>query len=684
MKLNKYALVLFLGLGTLTSCNDNLELLNPNQQTSNTFGFNADDLEESVIAAYNHIRMEGSYARVGYTIDVCRGDEAWNSSQVWYLPFDDLNAEVTSDITWWPWREWYYTVNVCNFAISRCDEDNSQLSEKMKRIKGQVLFLRGLSYYNLVGYYQNPPLITDYATYSSLDGLYTGNSTYDAVLDQVESDFKEAMELLPSRDQGGEWEKGRATCGAAAGYYARALMVRHKFKDALTVLKDIIGKKYGTYELMDNYGDNFREGPAYENNKESLFEVQFLDLESQGTDDEWTPVNTSPNATQGSAIESNFAPGNYGGWADISASPWLYHLFKAERTTDGKLDPRLYWTIGTYELMDNYGDNFREGPAYENNKESLFEVQFLDLESQGTDDEWTPVNTSPNATQGSAIESNFAPGNYGGWADISASPWLYHLFKAERTTDGKLDPRLYWTIGTYESDWEDFEYGNVAYTSKLTATDNIVTNNTYGGLPIAKFTNLRTGLYSTVITGLHDGINLRLMRYSDVLLRAAECENEVNGPTQQAIDWINEVRNRADLPDLELADFPTADKLFEQIANVERPKEFGCEFGRGFDLIRWGFFYKNDRLQQLKEHSVVRRSVTGTKDPVDYNDIATDSELKSSFDTYLPGHEFLPIVQQLLNKNPNLSGNSANFSTDNSTYFSENGWTVHPVVDLSK
>ena len=64
MKLNKYALVLFLGLGTLTSCNDNLELLNPNQQTSNTFGFNADDLEESVIAAYNHIRMEGSYARV--------------------------------------------------------------------------------------------------------------------------------------------------------------------------------------------------------------------------------------------------------------------------------------------------------------------------------------------------------------------------------------------------------------------------------------------------------------------------------------------------------------------------------------------------------------------------------------------------------------------------------------------
>ena len=87
--------------------------------------------------------------------------------------------------------------------------------------------------------------------------------------------------------------KGRATSGAAAGYYARALMQRHKYSEALDVLKDIINKKYGTYKLTADYGDNFREGSAYENNSESLFEVQFLDYGSQGVDDEWTPVNTS-------------------------------------------------------------------------------------------------------------------------------------------------------------------------------------------------------------------------------------------------------------------------------------------------------------------------------------------------------------------------------------------------------
>ncbi len=578
-----------MGLATLTACNDKLELTNPNQQTTGTFGYTADDLEECVVAAYNHIRMEGTYARVGYNIDVCRGDEVWNSSQVWYMPFDDLNEPITDEIGQWSWRDWYYTINVCNFILSRIGEDDSQLNDQMKHIKGQALFIRGLAYYNLAGYYQNPAVITDYESYSTLDGLYAPNQReddlyqYDLVLDQVEEDFSEAINLLPSRDAGGEWAKGRATSGAAAGYYARALMVRHKYSEALAVLKDIINKKYGTYQLMANFGDNFREGVQYENNAESLFEIQFLD----------------------------------------------------------------------------YG-------------------------TQGTDDEWTPVNTSKNATQGSAIESNFGPGDFGGWADLSASPWLYGLFKSERTTSGKLDPRLYWTIGTYEDDWEGFEFGNVCYTVPMGPTDYVVTNNNYGGLPIAKWTNLRTGLYDKVVTGLHDGINLRMMRYSDVLLRAAECENEVNGPTQQAIDWINQVRKRAQLADLKLSDFNSKDKLFEQIANVERPKEFGCEFGRGFDLIRWGFFYSADRLQQLKEHGTFRRTTdrSRVKESVNYADINNDAELKSSFDSYEKGHEFLPIFQGTLNDNPNLKGNSANEGIDNSAYFFEKGWTVHPVVNL--
>ena len=224
----------------------------------------------------------------------------------------------------------------------------------------------------------------------------------------------------------------------------------------------------------------------------------------------------------------------------------------------------------------------------------------------------------------------------------------------------------------------------------MDALDNIITNNNNGGLPIAKWTNMRTNLYESVVTGLHCGINLRMMRYSDVLLRAAECKNEVSGPTQQAIDWINQVRRRANLTDLNPSDFTDKDKLFEQIANVERPKEFGCEFGRGFDLIRWGFFYTDDRLQQLKAHGAVILSNDPSlvKNPVDYATLPKNDDkklakpYKTSYDTFVPGHEFIPIYQGLLNANPNLRGNSANNNTYNAVFFTEQGWSVHPVVNL--
>jgi hypothetical protein len=589
MKLYKISLALLMGIGTLTSCSDKLELSNPNQPTSGTFGETIEDLEDAVIACYHHTRMEGTYARVGYTLDVCRGDEVWNVAQSWgHFGADNLDASTTNDVVdMWIWRDWYYVINISNFVITKCDEQEGELSDQMKRIKGQALFTRGLAYYNLSNYYQNPALILDYNEYSTMEGLYASNKEeenepeyvqYDRVLDQVEKDFSEAMSLLPTRDEGGEWAKGRYTSGAAAGFYARALMQRHKYSEALVVLKAIIGGTYGHYELMKNYGDNFREGAAYENNAESLYEVQFLD----------------------------------------------------------------------------YG-------------------------SQGSDDEWTPVNVSKNASQGHAIESNYGPENVGSWQDLSASPWLYHLFLAETTTDNSLDPRLYWTIGTYEPQWDNFEYGNMCYQEPMSADNPIVTNKVNGGLPIAKWTNFRTGLYSSIVTGLKCGINLRIMRYSDVLLRAAECENEVNGPTQQAIDWINQVRSRAKLKNLNLADFKSKDKLFEQIANVERPKEFGCETGRGFDLIRWGFFYNDGRQQQLKEHGAFKLAAD-IKEEVTYG----TPGVGSTYNNYKSGHEYFPIFQNYLNDNSNLTGNSANNNTDNTAYFTKNGWTVHPVVSLSK
>ncbi|MBN2611460.1 MAG: RagB/SusD family nutrient uptake outer membrane protein [Bacteroidales bacterium] len=582
--LNIILLILAL-IGGLTACDDKLEVTDPNNQTTAGFGDSESELEEAIIACYNRIRLEGTFARVGYTLDAVRGDEVWNSSQQWYLEYDNFNSPGTIEIgDQWIWRDNYHVVNRTNFVLSNVEEVNMS-EDSYNKIKGQALFLRALAYYHLATYYQTVPLITDYASYSDINAMYASNNTQDEVFDQIEIDLTEAMQILPSRDAGGEWAQGRATSGAAAGYLARALMFRHKYSEAYTILKDIIaGQKYGKYKLTDDYGDNFREDT--ENNSESLFEVQFMNYGTGGTEQEWTPVNISPNATQGHAVESNYASQELGSWGDLAGSPWLYNLFKKENSTDGRLDPRLYWTLVTYE--DEYNDY--------------------------TDEETAAY-----------------PGG---------------------------DPR-----------------SNKVYQRDIAATP--LSNSSQGGISIAKFTNARTNLYNAIDVGLKCGINLRLMRYSDVLLRAAECENEINGPTQIAIDYINEVRQRVALPDLELADFPTADHLFEQIANVERPKEFGCENGRGIDLLRWGFFYDNDRFNQMVEHAYYKVDGTASTE-----ELTAETADASSFQYYYKGHEYFPIYQNTLDANKNLIGNSANKNEDNGPAFIQKYGAPRPVVDL--
>ena len=91
----------------------------------------------------------------------------------------------------------------------------------------------------------------------------------------------------------------------------------------------------------------------------------------------------------------------------------------------------------------------------------------------------------------------------------------------------------------------------------------------------------------------------------------------------------------------------------------------------------------------MKEHGTYRLypyddATKRLKEPVSYSEVGVDPQVKSSFDTYRPGHEYFPLHQSLLSNNFNLVGNSANTDFDNSAYFQQKGWTVHPVVDLSK
>jgi hypothetical protein len=76
------------------------------------------------------------------------------------------------------------------------------------------------------------------------------------------------------------------------------------------------------------------------------------------------------------------------------------------------------------------------------------------------------------------------------------------------------------------------------------------------------------------------------LRYADVLLMYAEALNGANnGPTTEAYDAINQVRNRAGLADLTAG---LSYQAFKDAVLQERQWEFVMEGQRWYDLVRMG------------------------------------------------------------------------------------------------
>lgn len=98
------------------------------------------------------------------------------------------------------------------------------------------------------------------------------------------------------------------------------------------------------------------------------------------------------------------------------------------------------------------------------------------------------------------------------------------------------------------------------------------------------------------------GNDIPVIRYADILLSRAEALNELNGPTQEAVDLINMVRTRSNLDPFSPAGY-TKESLRSVILD-ERGWEFYGENLRRQDLLRHGVFISKaiERGINAQEH----------------------------------------------------------------------------------
>lgn len=218
---------------------------------------------------------------------------------------------------------------------------------------------------------------------------------------------------------------------------------------------------------------------------------------------------------------------------------------------------------GEYTLTTDYYDNFSN--VNENNTESVFEVQFA-YSGGGA---WAYADWGGQDNGDS--ETSFKSIEYGGLGGFHNNDPSHSLVNEYETGDPRKDANFYFTGDT----WSGGVVGAInpaaapAYWRKYQKSFN---QGTDGG-------------------GLSD-INHRVIRYADVLLMAAEVENQL-GNIPVAISLMNQVRTRATMPMYGSVamntTYPvtTQAEVFTAIMH-ERRVELAGEQVRFTDLLRWG------------------------------------------------------------------------------------------------
>lgn len=223
---------------------------------------------------------------------------------------------------------------------------------------------------------------------------------------------------------------------------------------------------------------------------------------------------------------------------------------------------------GLYNLNTPYNQIFRE--TGENSSESILELQCTATPSQ--------PGSNDIGSQFAQVQGVRGAGEWNlGWGWHTPTQLLADAFE---TGDPRKNETLLYFIKTGEDPstipanqpWNEKPISNADVTNKY-YNKKAYTN------PTLRATYTKGGYW----------YNIRLIRYADIVLMAAESANET-GKTAEALQYLEMVRARARGNNASVLPEVTTTNQTE-IRNAirhERRVELGMEFDRFYDLVRWG------------------------------------------------------------------------------------------------
>ena len=306
----KRILIILTATVFLISCKKSFLEVDPQGQLTEIQALSDPGAAEKLVGGVYSTLYFGGFGNttVGFLM-VMATDVASDDADKGSLPSDFSPAGELDNFTVTPnnfilnnlWNGHYAAIARANRAIDILNQSTFDAAVK-NRLLGEVRFLRGLYYFNMVRLFGGvPKLIRVPDPSEGNNDEFQTRATKDAIYLVITEDLQFAVENLPLK---GVSSTGRANKGVAESYLAKVYMYQKNWQKAFDLSSSVINS--GKYSLVNDYNLIFREkavnGNGGINNSESIFEVQ-------------TGINVGENAV--SLLFSNSQGPRGRGWNDL-------------------------------------------------------------------------------------------------------------------------------------------------------------------------------------------------------------------------------------------------------------------------------------------------------------------------------------------------------------------------------
>lgn len=211
---------------------------------------------------------------------------------------DNFTTTPTNKFAETLWGGHYKGISAANQALLALTTSNLDPAVR-KKLQGEVRFLRGYFYFNLVRMFGGVPLVLRVANDAddANTDVFKVRVAASVVYDSIKRDLQFAADNLPLKTIA----DGHATKGAAQAMLAKVYLYQKDWAKVRELTNEVINS--GKYKLVDDYAELWRQ--VGDNNEESIFEIQT------------GKFNNSNFRVDNYTVSQGPRVGGVGGWNDL-------------------------------------------------------------------------------------------------------------------------------------------------------------------------------------------------------------------------------------------------------------------------------------------------------------------------------------------------------------------------------